>query len=273
MSSSGTVLGCLVLSTPETDFYASLVHQNLEKSHIKKLMEDAPKPKLPRLSFPFDTLEKVEYGNHLTGIYENTSQSAFDFYVGGSTDAEYYKSFVPSRAMQITGFRVGETTEHNLTKKCVQYLLAVNSNPSPEDTNKVYLDVAFEKVYSKISERFFLTLELTSRSSKFVLMTRDMPIYFTGFCDDESTYLMWSNESNLEDRLREHYGDRFYYYRMQPFLNGICVIQSMYLQKKIIDWKKNLRDRLKMMNALELHLFRRRITDTSPVNNQAPVPN
>jgi hypothetical protein len=85
--------------------------------------------------------------------------------------------------------------------------------------------------------------------------------HFLGFCDNESTYLLWSNEAGIEERMRAHYGERFYYYRMKPFLNGMCVIQSVYLKKKIGAWQHMLADKLKIMNALEVHLFKRLLTE------------
>lgn len=266
MTPEGTVLGCLVLSTPESRRYTRLYSEGYRRREVQEIIErEGALAKLPRLTFPFNTMEKVDYGNHLVGSYDSDRQAAFDFSVCGK-NVEYFKSFVPSRALQLSGFRIGEATEDNLTKKCIQHLLAINSNPSPEERHKAYLDLAFDKVFTRITERFFLNLELTSRSPKFVLMTRDIPVYFTGFADDESVYLMWSNEENMDDRLREEYGERFCYYRMRPFTNGMCVIQPMYLAKKVVAWLKYFQsDRLKFMNALETHLLRRFITEQDSV--------
>jgi hypothetical protein len=241
-TNGGTVLGCIVLQT-----------------------QDASTSKLPRLDFPFTELQKVETGNHITS-FDSTCVAPFDFWHGGR-DAESAKMFVSTRGLSLSGFRVGEATEENLTRRCIQYLLAINSGPTEDEKKLPYLDLAYNKVFSKINERFFLSLDISSSSPKFVLMTRDMPVYFTAFCDNESTYLMWTNEAGIEERLREHYGERFYYYRMRPFLNGVCVVQSVYLKKKIMTWQHQLQDRLKVMNALEVHLFRRVITEDSPVNS------
>lgn len=234
MSTGGTVLGCVVL-------------------------QSIPEPKQPRIDFPFSDMEKIETGNHITS-YDSTKLNPFDFWHGGR-DAEKSKMFVSTRGLSLAGFRVGEQTEDNLTRRCIQHLLAINSNPTEDERNKPFLDMAFNKIFAKIPERFFLSLDITSSAPKFVLMTRDVPVYFTGFCDNEASYLLWTNEAGIEDRLREHYKERFYYYRMKPFTNGTCVIQSVYLKKKIESWQNQMTDKLKMMNALEVHLFRRLMSE------------
>lgn len=240
MNSSGIVLGSLVLQSPN-------------------------EPKQPRLDFPFVNMEMLETGNHITS-YDSTKLNPFDFWHGGR-DAEHAKMFVSTRGLSLTGFRVGEHTDDNLTKRCIHHLLAINSNPTEEERNKPFLDMAFHKIFSRIPERFFLSLDFTSSAPKFVLMTRDVPVYFTGFCDNESTYLVWTNEAGIEDRLRAHYKERFYYYRMKPFTNGTCVIQSVYLKKKIETWHNLMPDKLKMMNALEVHLFRRLMSEDNQFVN------
>lgn len=237
MITTGTVLGCLVLQTPD-------------------------EPELPRLDFPFTELTELDKGNHISDSYENDRQMPFDFWVGGR-EAEHAKMFVPQRGLSLSGFRAGEQTPDNLTKRTIQQLLALNSNPTEAERKMAYLDLAYGKVFSRLQERFFLSMEIQSSSPKFVLMTRDIPVYFLGFCDNESTYLLWSNEAGIEERMRAHYGERFYYYRMKPFLNGMCVIQSVYLKKKIGAWQHMLQDKLKIMNALEVHLFKRLLTEDS----------
>jgi hypothetical protein len=212
------------------------------------------------MDFPFNELTELDKGIHIVGSYENDRQSPFDFWVGGR-EAEHSNMFVPQRGLSLSGFRAGEQTEDNLTKRTIQQLLALNSNPTEAERKMAYLDLAYGKVFSRLQERFFLTMEIMSSSPKFVLMTRDIPVYFLGFCDKESMYLMWSNEAGIEERMRAHYGERFYYYRMKPFLNGMCVIQSVYLKKKIIAWRHMLQDNLMIMNALEVHLFKRLITE------------
>jgi hypothetical protein len=237
MITTGTVLGCMALQTPEV-------------------------PTLERPDFPFSELTEVERGNHIAGSYETDRQMPFDYWIGGR-EAEHAKMFVPQRGLALSGFRAGEQTQENLTKRTIQYLLALNSNPTEEERKMAYLDLAYGKVFSKMQERFFLSMEIMSSSPKFVLMTRDIPVHFLGFCDNESTYLLWSNEAGIEERMRAHYGERFYYYRMKPFLNGMCVIQSVYLKKKISAWQHMLQDKLKIMNALEVHLFKRLLTEES----------
>jgi hypothetical protein len=232
---TGTVLGCLVLQSPDA-------------------------PTLERPDFPFTELTELNKGNHIAESFDNDRQAPFDFWLGGR-DAEHSRMFVPQRGLALSGFRAGEQTQENLTKRTIQYLLALNSNPTEEERKMAYLDLAYGKVFNRLQERFFLTMEIMSSSPKFVLMTRDIPVHFLGICDNESTYLLWSNEAGLEERMRAHYGERFYYYRMKPFLNGMCVIQSVYLKKKISAWQHMLGDKLKIMNALEVHLFKRLLTE------------
>ncbi len=53
---------------------------------------------------------------------------------------------------------------------------------------------------------------------------------------------------------------------MSIYTNGICIIQSNFLDKRFKHWTKVLRDKLKVMNALESHLRRRWV-----LHNDVPV--
>ena len=210
----------------------------------------------PRLTLPFDNLSKVETGNHLNQSYDSSKVRAFD-YAHGGTDVESAKLFVSTRSMMINGLRVGEDGPNNMVHQTIQKLLAMNSGLAEEEEHLSFLELTYAKVFSKLEGRLFISLDIVSTQPKFVLMTRNIPVYFLGVCDEHAMHLVWSNEDSLEERMKIHYGERFFYYRMRPLLNGVCVLQSSFLRNKVVKWRQKLSDRLKIMNALETQISRR----------------
>ncbi len=103
----------------------------------------------------------------------------------------------------------------------------------------------------------FISLEVQSSQPKFLLFSREIPIHVNVFCDDTCMLLVWSNEGKIEQRMRENYGNRFVVYRMPPIINSACVVHTFYLKKKISRWKYEMRDNLRVLNALEAFIFRR----------------
>lgn len=230
MRSGGCILGCVVLKTVKS-------------------------PVLPRLDEPFLYLDSLETGN-LVNNYDSTKLSMLDYWHGGY-NSEHSKVFVPARDVGMSGFRIGETTPENMSRKVINHLLAVNSFATEDERNSSYLNLTYKKVFMYFQERFFLSLAITSSSPKFVIITRNTPVYLTAFFDSESMYWVWTNEESLDERMRARYGERFYYYRMRPIHNGVFILQPLYLKKKIAEWSHQLRDKLKIMNALEVHISRR----------------
>lgn len=218
----------------------------------------------PPLDLPFAGLPHVEEGNHLNEHKPGVKQ-AFDFKLG-SDGADTARVYAAARNMTISAYKVGDDQEQSKASRIAKFLLAMNSSAADNEQDASFLELAYSKVFQKTDGHMFVMLNVTSVQSKILLMARDVPVYMFAFCDDYSTYLMWSNEQSLEQRMRDHYGNRFYFYRMPPIVNGTCVIQSFYLRTKLIKWTDRLRDRLKIMNALEGHLMRRSKTNTTSAN-------
>ena len=233
LSTTGTLYGCVVLHTSR----------------------EGPSP----VTFPFGEVTKVDYGNHF-GRFDPGSENSFDYWLGG-TDIEMAKLSAPSRGVTIGGMRVGEPTEVNLTHKIIYSLLTINSDSSEEDKNLPYLDLVYAKVSKDLGVKMYACFDIVSSKSKFVIMSKDIPVYLFTFSDEEATYLMWSNEESLRHRMREQYGERFFYYNLLTLTNGTLVLQSFYLRRLYQKWRKLLRDRLKIMNALEEYISKKTLKD------------
>lgn len=208
------------------------------------------------LDIPFQDLLNSERGNHLRD-FDPEQQHAFDFW-HGHTGAESSKLFVSTRGISITGYRVGEPSETNLTHSLVQNLLAINAGNTELEQQLPYLELAYQKVFSRLSGvRSFVSFEVSSSQSKFILMASHVPVWMWVVADDYCSYLVWTNEASLEDRIRAAYPDRFYYYRFRPLNNSVTVIQSFFLRKKLQKWGAKFKDNLKVLNALEQYLTKR----------------
>jgi hypothetical protein len=212
------------------------------------------------VTFPFTELPKVEKGNHFGPLREDL-ELPFDYWLGGS-GLEVSKLSAPSRGVTIGGMRVGEHSEDNLTHKIIYNLLTINSDSTADDRTLPYLDLVYSKVSKNIKGRLYATFDINSSKSKFVIMSKEIPVYLFTFSDDEAAYLIWSNEESLRHRMRQLYGEDFYYYNLGTLLNGTLVLQSYYLRKIYQKWRKLLRDRLKIMNALEEYINKKTLRDT-----------
>lgn len=233
MSMNGLIYGALVIN---------------QRPHM-------PNEEHPGLDIPFKGLH-TERGNHLRD-FDSTQQHAFDFW-HGHEGAEASKLFVSTRGISITGFRAGEPTETNLTHTLVQNLLAINTGTTEQEQQLPFLELAYQKVFSRLSDvRSFVSFEISSSQSKFILMASQVPVWMWVVADDQFSYLVWTNEASLEDRIRAAYPDRFYYYRFRPLVNSVTVIQSFFLRKKLQKWSAKFKDNLKVLNALEQYLTKR----------------
>lgn len=223
-------------------------------------------------SMPFNDLEVTEANNHFFS-YESTKPKMND-YIHGGYKVETFKSFVSSRGIAVTGFRIGEEESVGVLKSTIHNLLAINSVSSPEEqSNSSYLELAYSKVFSKLSTRDCLFLDIVSSQPKFVIMTREIPVYFVAALNDDVAYLFWTNEETLPERIRLEYKERFYLYRFPFLINGLCILQTNFLSKRYKHWTNVFKDKLKVMNALESHISRRtiKVLSMSVVNNTAPA--
>lgn len=206
---------------------------------------------------------QIDRSNHLSKYTPERAHS-FD-YLHGGIGTESHKSYVPTRGMTISGYRVGVESKDNLTRKVIQNLLTMNSDNDVHEQS-TFLGLAHNNIYLKTQGRFIMSLDLASpldgqasQRSKFLLMSRDMQLNMLAFCNSSHTnmYLMWTNEQNIENRMQSVYGEEYYYYRVFPILNSTCIIHSQYLMNKVKKWQRILRDPLKIFNALDSHLHRK----------------
>ena len=211
------------------------------------------------LTFPFSELENIESGNHF-GYYNQGLENQFDYWLGG-VGVETAKLSAPSRGVTIGGMRIGDPSESNLAHKIIYSLLTINSDSTEDDKNLPYLDLVYSKISKNLTGKMYACFDISSSKSKFVIMSKDIPVYLFTCSDEEATYLVWSNEETLRKRMREHYGESFYYYNLGTLVNGTLVLQSYYLRKIYQKWRKLLRDRLKIMNALEEYITKKTLKD------------
>jgi hypothetical protein len=220
----------------------------------------APGSEHERPEFPFSSLEKRTLGNRIKE-YSEQKHSEFDYWHGG-TGIDYARQHVPAKALTLEGCRVGIHADDEQESKTVRHLLRRLQAPLPvQPTTQVtsfsFADKATVNLLNQLVDPTLVSISLEALNSRFLIVSRDVPVYFLGMCSDVSMYLLWSNDPDLDTRIRGHYDKRFYFYRMQPLVNQICVIQQRNLRKKLNTLMQSLPCRLKLMNALEQHISRR----------------
>lgn len=239
MNTQGLLLGCLTL------------HLTPGREHI-------------RPDFPFSTLEHRTVGNRIHD-YQSDKHVEFDYWHGG-TGIDYARQHIPAKAMTLEGCRVGSTAGDAQELKTVRHLLRRLQAPLPVQSTSTssslsFADKATINLLNHLVDPTLISISLEALNSRFVIVSRDVPAYFLGMCSDFGIYLLWSNDPDLDVRIREHYDRQFYFYRMQPLVNQICILQMRNLRKKMTKLTQTLPCRLKLMNALEQHILRRPTED------------
>lgn len=217
-----------------------------------------------RLDLSCLNMDRVERGNHVSN-FDSSKDKPFDYWHGGS-DTEYLKQIVTARNTVFCSFRAKTEHTDNPSTRLTHSILSMRQDLESDLADSSFLDKVFFHIYPKLGGRLCLSLDVASALSQFVLVARDTSLYLTSFGDSRSQYLMWSNEHQLENRLREVFGDqRFFYYRHLPLTNGVMVIQSQFLASKFAKWHQKLSD-LVTLNALDLFLQRRTRTTIDAVS-------
>lgn len=209
------------------------------------------------LDLSFLNLDKLEQGNHLHG-FDTQAPRPFDYWLGGKAVSQV-KQAIPARNTLFSGFSVKYAEDSPPKDPVLTFLThsitAMRNDLDDDLAEASFVDKIFFHIYPKLRGRICLALDCTSAVSQFLLMTREHAMFFVSMTDKKSTYLLWSNESSLEQRLRDHFDQQFYFFRHQPLVNGVLVIQSRFLASKMAKWSRY--DPLATLNALDVFLTRR----------------
>jgi hypothetical protein len=188
--------------------------------------------------------------NHLSK--NNMSSGAFDYKIAFHK-AETKKILVPTRFTTINTIRVGDST--NLVDKLTNQLLAINSGDLNQDTN--FLNVFYQKILATIPSRNAIFVDSVTTQPALIFISVDLPIRFYGCVYKGTSYLLWSTESEVEASLKTKFADNLMVYRLPSLLNGVTILQSLYLKKKINKWNSLNSDRLLFMSTLEEYIKRK----------------
>lgn len=210
------------------------------------------------ITFPFTSAgANVRWGNQTVeqGAPKPTTVRPFDFW-HSSREAAAQEMFVAERGIGLDGRCVGQNAAEVL-RHTMHRTLAMNAGLKREE-RKDMLEQSTNTVMPTLQTPAFISMEMQSSQPKFLLFSRDIPIHMNVFCDEACMLLVWSNERQIESRMREYYGNRFVVYRMPPIVNSACVINTFFLRKRFNRWKYEMRgDNLRILNALESFIFRR----------------
>lgn len=217
---------------------------------------------LKPITFPFDQ-GMCTRGNHVKP-HDMVTVNSFDYWHSG-VDDETRNVFVNERGMQIDSRMIGHNANQML-REMTHRVLTVNHGIKIEDRLSM-LNTVTNIVFPQLHTPAVISMAVQSSQSKFILFSRDLPIYFNVFCDDNCMLLLWTNEPDVEARMREHYGERFSVFRMKPILNSVLVLHSYYLKKRITRWRYQKCDRLELLNRLEALISRKSKGDSSDAHD------
>ncbi len=207
------------------------------------------------LDLAFLGLDKLDQGNHLNG-FESAKPKPFDYWHGG-VNAESVKQVVTARNTVFCGYKTTtDKVSTNPLTRLTHSILSMRQGLDDTLADASFLDKIFYHVYPKLEGRVCLSLDYASAKSQFVIVSRYTNVYLTSFTDNRSFYLMWSNEASLEERFRQHFGERFFFFRHLPLVNGVLVIQSQFLASKFSKWTSKMSD-LSALNSLDTFLQRK----------------
>jgi hypothetical protein len=160
--------------------------------------------------------------------------------------------YVPQRNEKIDIVSVGKISQGE--EAVTTLLLVMNSEPN----DMKLADLIHEKIYTKLEGTFLACISLVGDHSKLIFLARNIEMHMLGMSNQNHTFLVWSNEENLEERMREAYDNEFFYYRFPVFKAGSMVLQSQYLCARYKRWKRKFSDSLHVFSAME-NLIRKTI--------------
>lgn len=213
--------------------------------------------RLEPITFPFNTPD-TKRGNQIRD-FDPAFVYKFNYW-HSSNNASKNEVFVTERNISIEGRMVGQNSE-TVLRRTLNHVVTMNAGLQRSERSDM-LDQITSSVMPTLTTPAFISMEMSSSQPKFLLFSREIPIHVNVFCDDACMLLVWSNEKNIEQRVRDHYGNRFVTYRMPPIVNRVCVIHTYFLKKKFNRWKyESHGNNLRVLNALESFIFRRSRSD------------
>lgn len=207
------------------------------------------------LDLSFIGCDRLDQGNHLSG-FDSARPKPFDYWHGGR-NAEAVKQIVAARNTVFSGYRTHcDSQVANPLTRLTHSIMSMRQGIEDTLADASFLDKIYYHVYPKLEGRVCLSLDYASAKSQFVVVSRDTTVYLTSVVDGRSHYLVWSNETSLEQRFRTQYGERLFFYRHLPLVNGVLVIQSQFLASKFSKWTSKMSD-LGALNSLDTFLQRK----------------
>ena len=152
--------------------------------------------------------EEVIRGYHL--VKDDNGRCIFPGYFMFKA-SEKNTVFVPSRQEKIDASFIGKINHPQGLSFLIRLLLMLNS----EKNNMKLSDIVYEKLYSHLEAQghYLAVISQTGAHSKMIFLSKGIKLYLIGVTDGLSNFLIWSNEVDLELRMRKEYGNKYYYYR------------------------------------------------------------
>jgi hypothetical protein len=210
-------------------------------------LHSAPIP----LAFPFKDNEGFRYkqGYHIGRQKKEESVAGEYIFAGHRLQPTVH---VPSRDESIDSMMMGEIVNPLGMAFANRLLLTINS----ERNDLTFPDLIHERLMKRLSGSFLVCISQSGPHSNFIFLINNIELNIVGVVSDKQTMLVWSNESRLEERMREESGNKFFYYRFPTMNKGSLVLQTAFLCNRFRRWQAEAKDKLKIFSAIERQVIK-----------------
>ena len=194
---------------------------------------------------------EVKHGYHLPSKKDTDEVSAGFFMMRAE---ESTTVFVPSRQEKLDANLTGSLVHPQGLTFLIRLLLMLNS----EKNEMKLADIVYERLYKHIDTQghYLAVISQSSPHSRLIFLSKGIKLYLTGVTNSNSNFLVWSNEEDLELRMREEYKNKYYYYRFPHVLDRCLVLQTQFICTKFRRWRGDIQDRLRVFSILENQIFK-----------------
>lgn len=195
--------------------------------------------------FLFEGFKNHREGQHIRGSYNG-------YFWESCSNESIPEVFMPARDK--TAFINYSGVITNSHEEIRHFISELDSTPD----SPPFAVNAKDNLLDKLDGSFSLTINNVSTHSTFLLLAKQVELYLFGVTCKEGSFLTWTNDGDFESRMRDRYGNDFWFYRFRPLTNGLIFFPTQRYCARWYQWSSAFNnDKLKTFAALEQAIRRR----------------